>query len=134
MLLLLFFLSLACCLGHVLDFLFFFDVIVAVVLEVVVHYYFGVVWLFGVLIICLCHYLVLYIFDHLFGQHYIWCYTYDQFFWCSSWCFIIMHYCFGLLQFLAKSYLVVDHIADILMTVTFLVGTIAISPLLYHPK
>ena len=70
-LLFLFLLSLACCLGHVLDFLFCFNVIVAVTLELFVHYYFGAIVLFGVLIICLHHYLVLYIFDHLFGQYYM---------------------------------------------------------------
>ena len=37
-------------------------------------------------IIWLCHYLVFYIYDQLFGQHTIWRYKYGQLFWCSSWC------------------------------------------------
>ena len=56
-----------------------------------VHYYFGVFVLFAVsIIICLHHYLVIYVFDHLFGQFYIWCYKDGWHFWCSSWCFLHM--------------------------------------------
>ena len=68
------------------------------------------------------------------GMSYFWCYVFVWTFWCASWCFINMIIIFAVIAIFGKAILIVNHIIDIIVSVTFLFGVIAISPLVYQTQ